>query len=530
MKIQEFKTLLKNNHHYLFLALLVVVAFIWRYKGLTARYSFWTDEGHVAIFARAILQRGKPILANGYLTGTYQLAWYWLTAISMKVFGMDEFGGRLPGLFFGILTIPAVFLLGKKLFDKNIGLVSAMMTTFLTIEILWSRQARPYQAIQFFYLLDFIFFFEILDPSDRKKVSFFWPIFGLVGSVIISSLMHWFGLLPIVFIFFYILLVRFDVLKMALANIRNFLKKNLFFGSILLTFAAISIFFALYKINFFYAIVEFVFPIPGKISLYNYFSYYHSFLWRQHGLLIFLAELGLLLSFIKNKRQTLFFIIVILITLGFVSFRLEQSYSRYLYPIFPVFIIYFSYFLSEFSELLAKSRPKKSALPLKNIFLFGIALFIIGNGYKFTIKPKSTYSINSDMQEIPEVDYKEIYSFIKSKTGSTQPWILLTTWADHATWYLGESKPDFWLRKKEVMGGENIDLLTGAPVISDLASLKEIIKKNKSGVILIESWELYIPDGMKDFAENNLKKEKLVDRIYPVQPRYWPVEIYSWGL
>ena len=31
-------------------------------------------------------------------------------------------------------------------------------------------------------------------------------------------------------------------------------------------------------------------------------------------------------------------------------------------------------------------------------------------------------------------------------------------------------------------------------------------------------------------GEPHLKKELEVDRLYETQPRYWPVEIYSWGL
>jgi hypothetical protein len=60
----------------LVLLALLGVGFFYRLYGLNANYSFWTDENHVAIFARAILERGRPVLLNGYLTGIYQWLQY----------------------------------------------------------------------------------------------------------------------------------------------------------------------------------------------------------------------------------------------------------------------------------------------------------------------------------------------------------------------------------------------------------------------------------------------------------------------
>mgnify|MGYP001273077504 CR=1 FL=1 len=133
----------------LLLAALLIIGFFYRIYGLNNNYSFWTDENHVAIFVRAILERGKPILLNGHTTGIYQWLQYWLSSISSKIFGLNEFAIRFPSIIFGVLTIWAIYLLGKELFNRNVGLLSAFFITFLKIEILWSRQSRPYQILQF---------------------------------------------------------------------------------------------------------------------------------------------------------------------------------------------------------------------------------------------------------------------------------------------------------------------------------------------------------------------------------------------
>jgi len=132
---------LNKNKSLLILFALLILGFFYRIYGLLANYSFWNDEENVATFARAILQRGYPVLGNGYSTGVYNWLQYWLSAGSAKFFGLNEFAVRFPSVIFGVLTIWAIYLLGKELFNKKVGLISAFFVTFLKIEILWSRQA-----------------------------------------------------------------------------------------------------------------------------------------------------------------------------------------------------------------------------------------------------------------------------------------------------------------------------------------------------------------------------------------------------
>jgi 4-amino-4-deoxy-L-arabinose transferase-like glycosyltransferase len=516
--------MIKKNYSLFLLLILIAIGFIFRFRGLMTNYSFWTDEDHVAIFARAILERGKPILENGYTTGSYQLLWYWLTAFSMRIFGLNEFGARLPSLFFGILTIPAVYLVGKEFFDKKTGLLAAFFITFLKIEILWSRQARPYQAIQFFYLIEIFLFCLWLKNFEKNKMS--WPFFVLLClAIILSSLMHWFGLLAIIFFSVFLITFRFGVFK-KIFNI--FQKKKL--KTFLLTIFSLSLtVFLLYKINFFIALQAFLKPSYEGLGFYNHWWYYHSFLWRQYGLISFLAFLGLIFALLKNWRKNTLILTVFFFVMFLINFRLGAHYVRYLYVIFPLIIILFSYALVQIELIWQQLIKNKKLYFLKNFFLLFLAIFLIINGYKFTFKPGKIYSINEDMQEVPEVDFKGLYNFVKEKNMDNDDWILINTWPDHATWYLGEGKPNFWLRQKESVKGKNYDVLSGALVISNLEDLKNIIKNNTRGLIILESWETLIPEGTKEFIKENLKKEADFDRIYPIQPRYWLVEVYSWG-
>lgn len=51
----------------------------------------------------------------------------WLQALSMNVFGINEFAARVPNAFCGAITLPLLFLLGKQLQGRTIGLLWPLM-------------------------------------------------------------------------------------------------------------------------------------------------------------------------------------------------------------------------------------------------------------------------------------------------------------------------------------------------------------------------------------------------------------------
>lgn len=517
---------LKRNILLILVFFLVLLGFFYRLYGLSFNYSFWTDENHVAIFSRAIVQKGAPVLSNGYSTGVHQWLWYYIAAFSLKVFGFKEIALRFPSVIFGALTIIAVYLLAKKLFNHQVALISAFLVSFLKLEIVYSRQAIPYQAVQFFYLLSFYLFISFLEIFDRGKISGrYFSVWAL--TAVVASLLHTAGLLAFAYAGLYLIIFRRDFFDLVWKIGKERFRKNpvrFGFPALLSAIFAAGL---LWKIGFFYRILTTVFVWEfGKIDFFNQWYFYHSFLWRQYGLLIFLALTGLLLAIIKYKKIHRFFIWVIFFHLLYINFRLPQPFVRYIYLIFPIFILYAAFALWRIGHLFSGCliRPVKSAIPL---FL---TLFIIANGFKFSIVPRSVYSVNEDMQEIPEVDYKEIYRFVRQKIADNPSLIFISNWHDHAIWYLGEGYPHFLLRTEPYKSIPEIDPMSGVPYIQSQEELRRLLEKYPQGLILLESWDDRIPAGAREYIRNSLKKEMEIDRLYPVQPRYWPVEIYSWGL
>ncbi|MFZ5366157.1 MAG: ArnT family glycosyltransferase [Patescibacteria group bacterium] len=476
----------------IFLLFLIIIGFFYRIYGLNANYSFWTDENHVAIFARAILERGKPVLANGFFTPDQQLQ-YWLSAASAKIFGLNEFAIRFPSVIFGVLTIWAVYVLGKELFGKEVGLMAAIFTTFLKIEILWSRQARPYQALQFFFLLGIFFTYKLI-----KEEKFNWRYFlGFLISGFLASLMHGLGLVIFLVGFVYLLISG----KLGKIGFLIFL-------------GVLGVFVGAFQVQ--------IFSVVSQIGKINNLFYYRVFLWHNYPLLVFLAFVGFLSCLFQKRKEWQIIALVLVVQGTIASFLLGEPFTRYFYIVFPFLILFSSVGL----ELISASW----GLNVKPLALFILVFFIVGMGNKFTLFPQKIYSLNADMQEIPEVDWKRVYWLVEKRIKESPGAILVTNWNDLPIWYLSEGSLDFLTRKPVGVENAEKDQFSSAKIIHSLQEFKIIINDNPKGFFVVDSWDDRIPEGIREYARDNLKKELEIDRLYDTQPRLWPVGVYSWGM
>ncbi|OQA93423.1 MAG: Dolichyl-phosphate-mannose-protein mannosyltransferase [Microgenomates group bacterium ADurb.Bin219] len=501
----------KNNRwEKLVLSILLLIGFLYRVNGQEVNYSFWTDEGHVAIFSRAIIERGRPVLINGYSTGIYQWLEYWTSAVSAKLFGLSEFSLRLPTAIFGVLTILVVYKLGKELFVAEVGLLTAFLTTFLNIEILYSRQLRPYQAIQFFWILG-----AYLLVKTFKNIGGIKNVLWLVLCGILATLFHFMGVMFLINLF-----VLFPILQY-----KKLTKKKLF-----LLFITVLIPFILL-----YIVIK---PSFSNVGEFNNSYYYRVFLTHNYLPIFLLALFGLFFLIREKKYQEFILFTVFLgIQIIFISTFLRQPFVRYLYPVFPFIILLASYgIVGVESRILdvwkRKDNNKINLTNEKNIqiliscVLTLIIILFLSKSNKLSLFPQKVYSLNEDMQEIPEIDWKNIYGFVKQYLSEDSSTILVTNWNDLPVWYLGEGYPQYLVRLEEW----NVDPLSSAKIIKSLEGFKKMVKENSKGIFVIDSWDNFVPDGVREYSQDNLKKELEVDRLYPTQPRYWPVTVYSWGI
>ncbi|MCJ7812898.1 glycosyltransferase family 39 protein, partial [bacterium] len=133
--------------------------------------SFWVDEVNALYAAQSWMANGEFTLPSGWVYDR-AVIYTFITAFLYKGFGVSEWATRFPSAFFGLLSILISYVLGTKIFNKKVGLLTAFLVAFSHFEVGWSRTAKMYTLLQCFTLVfvyTFIKAFET-DSRDQDKI------------------------------------------------------------------------------------------------------------------------------------------------------------------------------------------------------------------------------------------------------------------------------------------------------------------------------------------------------------------------
>lgn len=131
-------------------ALLALAGWLrWRY---VQEISLYVDEFTTLWATKQVLATGVPVMPSGVLYTRGLLATY-VTALAAAAGGLTYTVGRLPGLFFGLLSIAAIFAVGRREWNVRVAWLAAVGLALLPEAIVWSGRARFYTQLQFLVLL-----------------------------------------------------------------------------------------------------------------------------------------------------------------------------------------------------------------------------------------------------------------------------------------------------------------------------------------------------------------------------------------
>lgn len=128
---------------------------------------------------------------------------------SVHLLGFTNFAQRLPAVIFGVLTIPAAYLLGKELRDETLGMLGAAVITIAGTMWYYSQFGRGYTMVGLLFTLTLVYYIRILrgDTSTRT-----WALYGLLASACVWT--HLYALVPLGFMALYLLyLYRTSAIK-----------------------------------------------------------------------------------------------------------------------------------------------------------------------------------------------------------------------------------------------------------------------------------------------------------------------------
>jgi len=142
---------------------------------LLGAHSLWIDEAASVVFATMPWRLFLHTLWSyqGNMTLYYFLLRAWIHL------GDSEFMVRSLSVLLSVLTIPAMYALGKRLFDRATGLTAAALLSVHSFHILWSQQARAYSLLLLLLVLAAYFLICAAESNGLTR----WIVFATIAAL-----------------------------------------------------------------------------------------------------------------------------------------------------------------------------------------------------------------------------------------------------------------------------------------------------------------------------------------------------------
>lgn len=316
----------KKHEEFITIGLLTFLAGITRLYGL----NLWAIDVDESISYLRILAQDFTIIPINDL----------FVSLFFSLFGSSEFTFRLPSALFGIASIPLMYILIKKFFNRHTAFLAALFTVFSYYHLRHSQFGRYYASIFFFSVLTFYFFIESFRSSNKKF---------LAGAIIcsgIGSIFH-----PT---FFVIPFSNYIFSIFVLTKKRRFSQTTIDTAKIFFWILSIS----LLLISPF--LIKLVLTWHGKPDIWG-FRFFELGLQivKYFGIPITIAcFFGLLWMLIKDFTQGLYFTIMIglpIVLAISASFWINVR-PDYIFYIYPLLFMISGYYFDQIREKTANNR------------------------------------------------------------------------------------------------------------------------------------------------------------------------------
>ena len=180
---------------------LILAAFLLRVLYLDGQ-SLWRDEVDVIRFANAPL----PQLVRGLTQAQHNGPLYYVMMHGwLHLAGDSEFALRYPSLCFGLLTVPLLYQLGRRLLGRRAALIAALLVAVAPYLVWYSQDAKMYALVTALTLLAMLCQLQAL----RTGRSRWWLAF--VAVVTLSLYIHLLAalMIPVYAAFFLLTWPRF---------------------------------------------------------------------------------------------------------------------------------------------------------------------------------------------------------------------------------------------------------------------------------------------------------------------------------
>ncbi|HLP32089.1 MAG TPA: glycosyltransferase family 39 protein [Bacteroidia bacterium] len=179
------KVFAENKTNFALAGILLLATFL-RFHRLGFQ-SLWLDELHTLIEANPNTGWGN-LLFFLKCCDPHPILFFATEYLFLDIFGYNETVARVVPALAGVLSVGAIFLLGKELNNTRSGLYAALFTAINMFHINYSQEARPYIFTFLFCTLSVLYLIRLIrEPSLKHAL-----LYALMVLLMIYS--HYFGL------------------------------------------------------------------------------------------------------------------------------------------------------------------------------------------------------------------------------------------------------------------------------------------------------------------------------------------------
>lgn len=346
---------------WLVLAAIIAIGFGLRAYDLefTARDS---DENTSLDAIRGILRTGAPIATSGiwYTRGPL---FHYLTALWLRMVGDTELHARLLSVLVGTATLLLIFILSKKVTGKV--WTSLLVTAILAIdswELMYSRNIRFYQLLQFLSVSTFILFFQGF--IEHKGKAYQYGFFVVLTLMLLTQEVST-TLLPCFLVGFLVFYRPFNLVKDWLLAVGSLMTVWIYvYNGIVFSVLCLTP----------WVLLSSTTETQLKLHVWNLTGFISVFFLgssRMYALYSLFFLLGFVYFLKIRDRIVTFWFSCVFLTILVVTLLVLQVGARYAYSVYPLFIILSIHSLIEIAAALGRRFDR---ILNKQIFLSEITL------------------------------------------------------------------------------------------------------------------------------------------------------------
>ncbi|WP_254531077.1 glycosyltransferase family 39 protein [Natrinema gelatinilyticum] len=156
--------------------------------------SYWLDEA----FSVTTVLSNTPseLLFSVPGNDPHPPLYYLLLSAWTAIFGTSELAARLLSALVGIATVVVLYGVGRRLFDREVGAIAALLVAVSPFHVWYSQEVRMYNLLALLTALSFYWFVRIQTERPTDEAGGHTDI-GYVVSTVLLGYTHVFGLFAI---------------------------------------------------------------------------------------------------------------------------------------------------------------------------------------------------------------------------------------------------------------------------------------------------------------------------------------------